>query len=272
MSRAQYSGRLPRASRNPPSPGTSGIIRTHLFGGGVLFQRKPGTSHLRRSVSDDWIAAIPREKARVFDAVVQRWESTYAMMSVSLDDAISVRSRGELVCARQYVAMSADLLAQLAAELIGACRCLSDRGRLLNNLPRVQPLQAEFFRGETARAAASWNDFLHHVLFAERSRFFQKLRILSETLENLIREFDAAAEDVFAGLSVRPGRSWDALECLHYDFATCLRESEILLKSFLRALPAEQVAEFASDLSAAPSIDRVRAKPGTRVRAFRASA
>ncbi len=238
----------------------------------MLFKRKQGTSRLRRSVSDDWTAALPREKARVFDAVVQRWESFYAMMSISLDDAISVRTRGELVCARQYVSVSADLLAQLAAELIGACRCLSDRGRHLNNIPRVQPLQTEFFRGETAQAAASWNDFLHHVLFADRSRFFQKLRILSETLESLIREYDTAAEDVFAGLSVRPGGSWDALECLHYDFTTCLRESEVLLKSFLRALPAEQVAAFASDVSKAPSVDRLRAKLRTRVRAFRASA
>lgn len=238
----------------------------------MLFKRKPGTSHLRRSVSDDWIAALPREKARVFDAVVQRWESFYAMTSVSLDDAISVRTRGELVCARQYVAVSADLLARLAAELVGACHNLSERGRHLSNVPRVQPLQAHFFRGETAQAAASWNDFLHHVLFADRSRFFQKLRILSETVEGLVREFDAAAEDVFAGLSVQPGSSWDALECLHYDFTTCLRESEVLLKSFLRALPAEQVAAFASDLTASPSVERLRAKPGARARAFRASA
>ena len=118
----------------------------------MLFKRKPGTSHLRRSVSDDWIAALPREKARVFDAVVQRWESFYAMTSVSLDDAISLRTRGELVCARQYVAVSADLLAQLAAELVGACHNLSERGRHLSNVPRVQPLQAQFFRGETAQA------------------------------------------------------------------------------------------------------------------------
>jgi hypothetical protein len=238
----------------------------------VLFKPKPGTFYLRRSVSDDWIAALPREKAHVFSAVVQRWESLYAMLSVSLDDAISVRARGELVCSREYVLVSADLLAQLAAELLGACRRLSNRGRHLNKTPRVQPLQTEFFRGETARAAASWNDFLHHVLFAERSRFFQKLRILSETLEALVREYDGAAEDIFAGLSVRPGASWDTLECLHYDFTTCLRESEVLLKSFLRALPSEQVAALAAELSDTPAVEPLRAKSRTRTRAFRASA
>jgi hypothetical protein len=194
------------------------------------------------------------------------------MTSVSLDDAISMRGRGELVGARQYVSVSADLLAQLAAQLVGACRNVSDRGRHLGNVPRVRPLKTDFFRGETARAAASWNDFLHHVLFAERSRFLQKLRILSETLESLIHEYDAAAEEVFAGLSVRPGTSWDALECLHYDFTTCLREAEVLLKSFLRALPAEQLTAFAAELSAPASVARLRAKRGTRTRVFRASA
>jgi hypothetical protein len=194
------------------------------------------------------------------------------MTSVSLDDAISMRGRGELVGARQYVSVSADLLAQLAAQLVGACRNVSDRGRHLGNVPRVRPLKANFFRGETARAAASWNDFLHHVLFAERSRFLQKLRILSETLESLIHEYDAAAEEVFAGLSVRPGTSWDALECLHYDFTTCLREAEVLLKSFLRALPDEQLTAFAAEFSAPQSDARLPAKRGTRTRAFRASA
>jgi hypothetical protein len=110
------------------------------------------------------------------------------------------------------------------------------------------------------------------VLFADRSRFLQKLRILSETLESVIQEYDAAAEEVSAGVSVRPGTSWEALECLHYDFTTCLREAEVLLKSFLRALPAEQLTAFAAELSAPPSAMRLRAKRATRSRAFRASA
>jgi hypothetical protein len=38
------------------------------------------------------------------------------------------------------------------------------------------------------------------------------------------------------------------LECLHYDFNTCLRESEILLKCFLGALPASQLMQFEQTL------------------------
>jgi hypothetical protein len=236
------------------------------LGGSVFLKRKPGTSSSRRSVSDDWIAWLPRDKVQLFDAVVHRWETFYAMMSVSLDDALSLRARGELVRARQQVSVSADLLERLAASLISACGVLSGRGRHISNVPNVAPLNTDNFRGETAQTAASWNEFLHRVLFASRSRYFQKLRILSETLHNLTREYNDAAEEVTAGVSVQPGDSWDKLECLHYDFTTCLREAEVLVKSFLRSLPAEQLQAFAAELEAEPVPDkRTIAAPRTRI-------
>jgi hypothetical protein len=193
------------------------------------------------------------------------------MMSVSLDDAISLRARGELVRARQQVSVSADILARLAASLVGACGVLSGRGRHISNVPNVAPLNTDNFRGETAQTAASWNEFLHRVLFASRSRYFQKLRILSETLQSLTREDNDAAEEVTAGVSVQPGDSWDKLECLHYDFTTCLREAEVLVKSFLRSLPAEQLQAFAAELEAEPVLEK-RTAAALRTRISRASA
>jgi hypothetical protein len=242
----------------------------HL-GGSVFLKRKPGTSSSRRSVSDDWIAWLPRDKVQLFDAVVHRWETYYAMTSVSLDDALTLRARGELVRARQQVSISADLLTGLADSLVGACGVLSDRGRHISNVPNVAPLNPANFRGETAQTAASWNEFLHRVLFARRSRYFQKLRILSETLQKLTGEYNAAAEDVAAGISVQPGDSWDKLECTHYDFTTCLREAEVLVKSFLRALPGEQLNAFASAMDALPAPERRTTAP-TPARVSRASA
>jgi hypothetical protein len=226
----------------------------------------------RRTVSEEWIAALPREKGNLYEAVVRQWESSYAMMSVALDGALSLRSRGELVCARQQVFISADLLVRLAAALVVACGAVSSRGRRLSNLPLVEPLNTEFFRGQTAQNAAHWNGLLHHVLFAERSRFFQKLRILSDTVEHLVREFDETAEDISQGLAVQPANCWNKLDCLHYDFNTCLCESEIILKSFLQALPAEQLAAFASELDSHQGEARVRLRLRARPHMSRATA
>jgi hypothetical protein len=46
---------------------------------------------------DDWVATLPREKDDLYQVVVRRWECSYAMMSVSLDEAFSLRAAGELV-------------------------------------------------------------------------------------------------------------------------------------------------------------------------------
>lgn len=227
----------------------------------MFLKRNGAGSSSRKNVRGNWTAVLPRDKWLVFDAIVRRWESSYAMMSVALDHALSLRSRGELVCASQHVSMAAELLERLATNLIDSCDTLADRGRHVSDLPVVEPLQAEFFRGGTAQTAASWNGLLHQVLFGNRSRYFHKLQILSETVEQLDREFNQTAGEIAAGTSVSSGSSWRMLDCLHYDFNTCLREAEVVLKSFLHALPPEQVSAFACEMDApsAPRRQRVRA-------------
>lgn len=203
----------------------------------------------RRSVSDDWISPLPRDKCQTFEVLVANWESLYAMMSVSLDDSLSLKSRGEVVCARQQVSVTAELFDRISSMLIGCCDAVSRHSRHLHNFPRVEPLNTNFFRGDTAQSAASWNLILHRILFGDRSRFQHKIRILSETLRRLEREFRNAVDTICKSASVSPSlESWKALDCIHYDFNTCLRENEIVLKSFLRALPMQNLDAFALEM------------------------
>ena len=220
--------------------------------------RQPDSEYARRSVTDDWIRALPRDKHHIFQGIVANWECSFAMTSVALDDALSMRSGGELVCAQQNVALAAALLKGLSASLVSFCHTLASRGRHIRAVPLVEPLRSGFFRGSKAQSAAAWNGILHHVFRGDRGRFVWKLRILSNTMERLEHEFDGIAQNMGA-----PGSSaecWSALDRLHYDFATCLRETEVILKSFLRALPAEQVSAFAGEMEKAPS------RSGTRLR------
>jgi hypothetical protein len=207
------------------------------------------------------MTALPQEKGEIFNTVVGRWECAYAMMSVALDDSLSLRSRGELVCARQQVAVAADLLESLATSLTSFCRTLQYRGKSVAELPAVKPLNPNFFRGNTAQSAASWNEIIHHVLFRSRSRFFHKLRILSEMLQELEHEFRESASDIARGMDTQPVASWLKLDDLHYDFNTCLRETEVMMKSFLRFLPAEQLPGLARDLDAVASATPYHVKP-----------
>jgi hypothetical protein len=236
----------------------------------VFFSRKHRSSAVKHTVAEDWIAALPREKNKLFESVVRDWESHYAMLSIALDDAISQRGSGKLVSARQQVAVSSELLSRLAAVLIQSCDATAKRGRTLHALPAVNPLNSEFFRGDTGRSAATRSVLLHNLFFAERQRFFQKVRILAETIQRISEEFLVAADDVAEGVTTRPVDAWKNLEALHDDFTTCFRESEVLLKGFVRALPNDQLAAFQGQLEAVPASLRTKAKP--RVRARRASA
>ena len=232
-----------------------------------MFKRKRGPSPVRRTASGDWRAALPREKNQVFESIVRGWECSYAMMSVSLDEAIARRARGELVCANQQASITTELTQRLTGSLMDACRVLSDRGKHISNPPIVQPLNTGFFRGDTAQSAASWNSLLHNVLLGHRSRFFHKLRILSNTVEQLGREFEEVSDDISAGTCTEPGACWKQLDALHYDLNTCLRESEIILKSFLHALPADQLSAIDREMNL-PAAPKVR----PRQRATRVSA
>jgi hypothetical protein len=223
-----------------------------------LFVRR-GSSPARRQVSQDWFAYLPREKSQLFDSVVQEWECSHAMMSVALNDALTLRARGEIVCAREQVVMASDLLARLADILIGACRTIANYGRQKLSVPAVEPLKTSYFRGSTAKDAASWNNFLHIVLFGSRARFLQKVRILSGAIDGVSREFDQAVEELTA-YSLPADESWETVDSLHYDLSTCLREMEVVFKSFVRTLPSEHVPALAENLGRPPSPHRGRSR------------
>jgi hypothetical protein len=193
--------------------------------------------------------------------VVRQWELSYAMMSVALDDALSMRARGELVWARQQVSITSELLQRFATGLLSDCNILADKGRSVNDLPTVEPLRPEFFRGMIGRRAACWSELVHLVLFGDRARFFQKLRILSETLYELDREFKKVSEGLSQGISEQSDGYWKALECIHYDMTTCLRETEVLFKSFLRALSTDQTLVVAAAFESPRTSKRLRLRP-----------
>ncbi|PYU15507.1 MAG: hypothetical protein DMG29_06660 [Acidobacteria bacterium] len=99
------------------------------------------------------------------------------------------------------------------------------------------------------------------MLFSARSSLFHKLRSLADTVEDLQGEFREAAEEIADGASTQPGARWQALDILHYDLNTCLREAMVMLKSFLCALPSEEMQLFQQKLMvpASPAVYHRRA-------------
>lgn len=226
----------------------------------MSYRRASRTVRSESRVLENWVTALPRDKNNLFETVVRRWELSFTMASVALDDAISFRIHAQLVCAREQVQLAGVLLDRFSSDLIAFCDAALAHSRDTGEAPPVEPLNAGFFRGTTAQSAASWNGILHRVLFADRSRFSHKLRILSGTLRKLEREFRETIDELASGTAIEPGACWNRLECLHFDFNTCLREAEIVLKCFISTVPGDQLSALAAELDALPKPARAPSK------------
>ena len=161
-----------------------------------LWGKKRESAKVRSSVREDWCTQLPDEKNRMFDSIVHRWESAYAVFSVSLDHAMALRAKGKLTRARQCVDIAAAAVTDLTEPLASSCRTLEKWGRHLAVPPTVASLNPSFSRSESARQNAQWNQLMHRVLFGSRSRFLHKLRVLEMSVSALGNEFHREAEEL----------------------------------------------------------------------------
>jgi len=198
----------------------------------------------RGTVQDDWRARLPEEKFRVFTAYVRRLESTYGMLSVSLNEALALRREGRLMKSCQAVTVTPGLCARLTEPLASLIRVLSEHAKHYGTIPNAAPLEAQHFQTVKGQRSARMSGLLSKVLLSQRMQFLHKLSTLLEMVENLGEEYCESAEELSTGSSTDPGQLWKTIDAAHYDLNTCLRETIVLLKSFLLVLPDDQLVGF----------------------------
>jgi hypothetical protein len=110
--------------------------------------------------------------------------------------------------------------------------------------PNLAPLDAKNFQHSRSQRVALFDDLLSRILLTRKSQFAHKISALADLVGELGSSFEAAAEELATGESVRPDGDWELLDSIHYDLNTCLREAVVLLKSFLHALPDLQLPDF----------------------------
>ena len=208
------------------------------------------TLPLLRSVREDWFAWLPQEKDHVFDATRTELECSNLILCVTLDEALSFCERGELSLAGEQAVVFADLFDRLAIRIYMVVRTIQQHGSHFGIVPNVTALVPSNFRGSTAQRISVTSSLLAKVLFGARSRFFHKLRALSEIVEELQQEVHEIAGKLSGGVSVFPGRAWRELDVRAYDLNTCMGETTVVLKSFFCVLPSEELETFGEKLLA----------------------
>jgi hypothetical protein len=201
-------------------------------------------------VKADWLGWISEAKQRIFKVYAEECETFYTMLSVSLNEAICLREYGAL--AQSFLALSVipALTDRLTGLLIDMLRSLKEHAQRYRIAPRVAPLQFASFQGRREKRSAVKSFLLNQILPTQRAQFLSKIRMLQKMVAALGNDFsNAAAELASHGAATEPAPLWAALDTGHFDLNTCLRESMVLLRCFLRSLPDDQLVHFQETIS-----------------------
>jgi hypothetical protein len=217
-------------------------------GGALGETRAKRASQRTRTVSEDWLAWIPAEKRELFDATRKELETSNFILCMTIDEALQLCKDERWDIANDTVVVFAGLFDRLAARVLHVIRTIREHGSHFGTVPNVDPLSSANFRGSSAQKIARTSSLLAKVVFGQRSRFFHKLYSIDEIVVGLQGEMRALVTDVSAEDSECRDQTWNLLEVLSYDMATCMGETTILLKSFFCALPIEEVAAFREKL------------------------
>jgi hypothetical protein len=204
----------------------------------------------RTSVQDDWRAWLTPAKAQVFSLFAEDLETRYTILSISLNEAIELRRDGLLGKALQTLSITSALCARLSHPLRALLHVLGDHAKYYGTIPKAAPLSPSNFQGAKEQRTAKMNDLLSRVLLTQRSQFLHKISDLENMVEDLGKEFQVVVEELATGLSIQSNTGWAIVDAAHYDLNSCLRESIILLKSFLLALPNDQLGVFQKAVTA----------------------
>lgn len=200
-------------------------------------------------VQRDWRAWLTTDKSQVFSSYVDSLESSYAILSISLNEAMDLRDSNRAVLARQAMSVAASLCDRLVQALEALLHALGEHAKHYGTMPNAAPLNPANFQGVKQQRTAKMNDLLSRVLLTQRSQFLHKITTLEEMVADIAGDFVAAAQTLANGASAGRDSLWKVADDGHYDINTCLREAVILFKSFLMALPEDQLGEFQKTVS-----------------------
>jgi hypothetical protein len=198
------------------------------------------------SVSLDWRTPLSGDKSRAYLHILHRLETSYAMFSVNLDEALGLRRSGRIAKAQQVLSVSSALCQRLSAPLTCLLRAMLLHARHASTAPNLVSLDPQNFQNARSQRVARFNNVFSKVLLTRRSQFLHKISTLTELVEELTSNYLTSSEEILEGDPVHPVDEWGILDASHYDLNTCLRETVVLFKSFLHALPENQLPEFLS--------------------------
>jgi hypothetical protein len=202
------------------------------------------------SVDVDWRGELPIAQRHAFEAYTEEFEGLYLMFGISLDEAISLHESSWLSKSFQVVALTSELCAGLTTSLENMLRSLAEHCRENGTNPTVAPLHPSDFSNVWSKLMASRSLIWHNALPTRTAQFQNKIRSLRSMIRHARQDLSTVAEALaIEGIVVDSSDLWAVMNSAHFDLNTCMRESFILLKCFLRVLPDVELRAFQENVS-----------------------
>lgn len=197
------------------------------------------------SVQADWIGWLSEGKQRVFDLYERELETRYFMLSVTLDEAIGLHNHGSELKAIQNISIVPALCGRLTCYLQSMLGSLEVHVKRSALIPNVASLDPEHFQRQRAKYLARKCSLLSRILLTQRSGFLFKSNMVRELVCCLGDDFCSSAQELsFGDATSAHAKQWLDMDTSHFDLNTCLRESLVMLRCFLRVLPENQIIKF----------------------------
>jgi hypothetical protein len=202
------------------------------------------------SVEVDWFGGLPENHLEAFKLYSKDMETSFCAFSVSLNEAIGLDESGAVGKSLQLAPLIYGLCERLTGLLKNVLDSLREHAREYGTTPSVASLNPANFLGQRGQRSALSSALWNSAQFSQRARFLSKIRTLRAMVDCLDGEICAAADElVSSGAAIEAGPLWVTIAAGHFDLNTCLRESLISLKCFLRVLPDDELHRFQKTMS-----------------------
>jgi hypothetical protein len=223
----------------------------------------------------DWFGDLPDVASQVFQSCMQELESSYLMFSVSLNEAIGLHRGNYLKKSFEVIAVSSSLCRRLTRQLEDILHSVSAHCVEQGTNPSLAPLNITDFIGDRSQLLALKSLVRHGTLVRRAAQFQNKIRTVRIIVTRATHDFCASSDLLAAeGVLADAPLLWTAMDQGHFDLNTCLRESFILLKCFLRVLPADELRTFQDAVRRCKACEpqlKAKATAAGRVAALRAT-
>jgi hypothetical protein len=202
------------------------------------------------SVELDWMGALPESHLAVFKVNCKELESSCGMFAVSLNEAMTLYRGGSLALSFEQATLTSGLCSRLNRNLENVLRSLSQHSHLHRTTPSVESLKPADYHSQHGVRAALASSVWSFAAISQHKRFVNKVEALRAMVKHIGNDVCTSADLLgSSGSTTVPEHQWLTMTEGYWDLNTCLRETLVSLKCFLRVLPEGQLSAFQDNIS-----------------------